>query len=1271
MASRRESPDEGPSSERSESPFGPGEKMNYKSGASSKQKAAKSRAPSRKPSSPDADADERASAASAESDERRRVVPIPAEGPIVYVSYAYADAPEVEEFVNALRESGIRAQCDSLGFIDERNVQAATRYRDAINRSEHVFLFVTPNYIERASPGAETGVRMDIDMLSEWVLLDPHRHARVVSLHAGSSFRGSPILPFLHEMDIDDSESLQSMELIHAQLRFEGPWTPPTIKDVTVRRSEQVGRLLFRAGGSASAIEAELPVVTLDLFLEEFVRLGARGREQNNASSWIYSFVNDRIRSSLGGPGNDESWDTASESQIRQRERAQFDVNTSYLLAWATLLSGKSATSGFLRGTHVLAAILHPRAPWREATETCLWELGLDPDELRTRLAAEITQWQTGIPDKYLLLFNRDPSLPPLLLGDPLTTATDSRGSDSGTTWSTARGIARVAADDPSEASNLEGKVDHLGVDPDVIAFARVAASWDLTPPLAIGLFGDWGSGKTFFMKRMKSHIEKFSREARDDKRPQNQLEYCKYVVQIEFNAWHYSEGDLWACLVDHIFTNLRLSDNEADSEVARRVKTMLTEMDSLSTTGQAAEARAESLKRATDEAAKELAAAQSRLMTAQSDFTAASVRDVWDIIRRDQKLQHQIKGLLKSVGVNDENISNAKDIQRAIEEARSLGGRLKRVAQYLRSQPWDLWTWAAAFTALLTVIVLPALFIALAAYFETAAAQIGALVTATLSALAGGIPIYRTIAGHVSEFVDILDKPRRMAEEARRIELDTIQSKIQQLTEQRLEAEQHKKDIESQKQDLQQRIDAVNASRILTEFLQDRAGTDDYRKRLGTLALIRRDFERLSGLMSEQRREAMKEPDPNDSKPSAVAADDKYRVNRIVLYIDDLDRCAPAKVVEVLQAIHLLLAFPLFVVVVGVDARWVQRSIKQRYNELLRSKDEASHKEAQEELGIASPRDYLEKIFQVPFWLPPLNIGGCHDLMDGILKADVAAATEAMSKDAARQDNSSNASSTGSTTKSTDHANPVPNQPNSPAASSTGQSANPASPSSATASPNGDISDTGSPQQPMNTTEQASDLQTPARPQDSAVVVSARSVAITRDEADLMKRFAPIVGTSPRSVKRFINCYRLFKSVVPGGRATAEPTATETNLSMFFLAVVVGAPDLFDIIHRSIAYFTISTPTIALVRERIDERMKAADPRTEGPAIAQWTRVKPVLDRLRKDEAETELKNIAWMIERARRFGYDTAMGPTPPTAAPDPETSIDARARAAPAPA
>ena len=48
------------------------------------------------------------------------------------------------------------------------------------------------------------------------------------------------------------------------------------------------------------------------------------------------------------------------------------------------------------------------------------------------------------------------------------------------------------------------------------------------------------------------------------------------------------------------------------------------------------------------------------------------------------------------------------------------------------------------------------------------------------------------------------------------------------------------------------------------------------------------------------------------------------------MLYIDDLERCEPDQVVQVLQAVHLLLAMELFVVVVGVDPRWLLRSLQE-----------------------------------------------------------------------------------------------------------------------------------------------------------------------------------------------------------------------------------------------------------------------------------------------------------------------------------------------------
>src|SRR6185436_4396402 len=94
----------------------------------------------------------------------------------------------------------------------------------------------------------------------------------------------------------------------------------------------------------------------------------------------------------------------------------------------------------------------------------------------------------------------------------------------------------------------------------------------EVTPPLSIGLFGEWGSGKTFFMRQLRREVGQLARVASDSQRMQRELPYFKRIVQIEFNAWHYLEGNLWASLVEHIFDNLHLTDDQ-DDRVTRRLQ--------------------------------------------------------------------------------------------------------------------------------------------------------------------------------------------------------------------------------------------------------------------------------------------------------------------------------------------------------------------------------------------------------------------------------------------------------------------------------------------------------------------------------------------------------------------------------------------------------------------------------------------------------------------------------------------------------------------------
>ena len=83
----------------------------------------------------------------------------------------------------------------------------------------------------------------------------------------------------------------------------------------------------------------------------------------------------------------------------------------------------------------------------------------------------------------------------------------------------------------------------------------------EFEPPLAVGIFGDWGSGKSFFMRLLHDAVDDRARQAEEDLNsgivPTEGVRFYSKVVQIRFNAWHYAETNLWASLVDHIFVRL------------------------------------------------------------------------------------------------------------------------------------------------------------------------------------------------------------------------------------------------------------------------------------------------------------------------------------------------------------------------------------------------------------------------------------------------------------------------------------------------------------------------------------------------------------------------------------------------------------------------------------------------------------------------------------------------------------------------------------------
>lgn len=81
----------------------------------------------------------------------------------------------------------------------------------------------------------------------------------------------------------------------------------------------------------------------------------------------------------------------------------------------------------------------------------------------------------------------------------------------------------------------------------------------------------------------------------------------------------------------------------------------------------------------------------------------------------------------------------------------------------------------------------------------------------------------------------------------------------------------------------------------------------------------------------------------------------------KLVVIIDDLDRCLPETIIETLEAIKLFLFVDHTAFVIGADERLVRYAVRRRFPELPGERAEVG-------------RDYLEKLVQFPIRVPPLG---------------------------------------------------------------------------------------------------------------------------------------------------------------------------------------------------------------------------------------------------------------------------------------------------------
>ena len=442
------------------------------------------------------------------------------------------------------------------------------------------------------------------------------------------------------------------------------------------------------------------------------------------------------------------------------------------------------------------------------------------------------------------------------------------------------------------------------------------------------------------------------------------------------------------------------------------------------------------------------------------------------------------------------------------------MGGRIKLLVTSFGSA--GLWPLAALMLALVVfvgfVISLPWIVEELElTELRAAVDQVGALVAVVLGFVAWLGPHLTFINHKLRPLFDaygrVVDKEKQ-AHAQREAESAVMEQELQKLRARQTEQERIVAEQEAERVSLEALASGERPNELLARFIEDRARGEGYRKHLGLVSLVRRDFQAMSDLMRDLRKEREAEAAGRNERKTDHTTIELPPIDRIVLYVDDLDRCRHEQVVDMLEAVHLLLAFDLFVVVVGVDERWLRQSLRRAYPGQLANKHDGREPRA-------SPADYLAKIFQIPIWIRPLSFGKQGNYPD--LLSDLIGDEVVITKDRIDQE-PGDIQQLAAVQRSDDRGNSAQLTP---------------------------IDITIPPRMPAS--EETRDL-----------------VTISDKEFELMTKLSPLIELSPRAVKRFVNLYRLYRAGLSGEERAqlVDDSSPRYLFVMFWLAAETGLDD-------------------------------------------------------------------------------------------------------------
>ncbi|MBB4097612.1 hypothetical protein GGR46_001145 [Sphingomonas kyeonggiensis] len=636
---------------------------------------------------------------------------------------------------------------------------------------------------------------------------------------------------------------------------------------------------------------------------------------------------------------------------------------------------------------------------------------------------------------------------------------------------------------------------DALGSGDDSRALAGLLTLESAGPPMAVGVFGAWGSGKSTLLKQIQHQVTlAVDRQRRTDNAtatadgtdPADRR--IRNIIQVSLNAWTFADSaNLWASITSEIFD--QIASGGLDHAEAQRGASLVAEV--AKRTGEEAEHLRSTLKTQSESQAAVTKAEQQvekARNARQSTLADAAGQAVLALLGEEEKADKSEASkseksaimALKDAVFDESREPSEKAVRRYANAAGDMTRVILIAIDYFWKAGWRRWA------ALLAVPVIGfTLWWGWALLLPHVSPAIGWVVRCA-SLLAFLLPVapFLLPALRVAGMFN-----RELAARQKKADEELLAAKEQlarhKAAFEAAAAERSKREAYLAKYRGAAEAGLAGAPSLMLEFLlKDSADVAAVRAQLGSLAAVRRSFEQLSAVVAAGRRKETGES-----------------VERIIVYIDDLDRCTEAQVVQVLQAVHLLLAYDCFIAVVAVDAHWLQHALETVYEQFKGSD------------GSAKAADYLEKIFQIPFWVkrlrdPEAENGKQYHAYRSFVAAMIGSTSEAQTVPLAR----------------------------------------PADPTAAEPAVSRDWLERVEPFAPRDR-EEVTDL-----------------LALTVDERELLMSLGPIAAKSPRAVKRFVNLYRLIRASMGQSDIERFLSAQLSNVPSFaavqlMLAIETGFP--------------------------------------------------------------------------------------------------------------